>query len=241
MTNSVLISVKLATKRIGDETIFDGVDFDLSRGEIVALIGRSGVGKSTFLRCLAGLEPITSGEIEWISSEMPAMQWQTPTLQPWLTVEGHLNVAASLRGKNINVGELLDLVGLNDLGGSRISELSGGMQSRLGLARAIAQCSSVLLLDEPFNGLDFVSKRRIYESVATVVERYDLAVVAVTHDLFEAAMIANRIVIMGDSPARIVGLLELNGSLPRREENMATPEMREKLLAIKDAVLEYSS
>lgn len=195
---TAVLTLRRATKRFGSVTVFENVDFDVFEGEIVALIGPSGGGKSTLLRVMGGLEDLDAGALTVTDGRRPAMAFQQAHLLPWLTVRD--NVALGLRfGANRGVAgadkveEILTLFGLSAHGGARPAELSGGQAQRVALARAAVVEPSVLLLDEPFAALDPAARSALQTWLLEIRERLELTVVVVTHDVDEALHVGDRV------------------------------------------------
>jgi NitT/TauT family transport system ATP-binding protein len=192
----------------GGVPVLQGVDLTVAPGEFICLVGASGCGKSTLLSVLAGLIEPTAGSIE-VSAERPALMFQEPALLPWLTAAG--NVELSLRARGVGrsarrdeARRLLTLVNLEGQDRKRVHQLSGGMRQRVALARALAQDSSVLLMDEPFASLDAITRDVLHEELTRVWTEQRLTVVFVTHNVREAALLGQRVVLLGSRPGRVV-------------------------------------
>ncbi len=193
-----------------------GVDLDVAPGEVVALVGPSGCGKSTLLSVLAGLEKPTAGTVTATAGET-ALMFQDASLFPWLTVAGNLDLVLRLRGvprarRPARVAELLALVRLTGRGDARPHELSGGMRQRVALARAFAQEAELVLMDEPFGALDAVTRAGMHAELERLRNDRPFTVVLVTHDVREAAVLADRVLVLG-VPGRVVA--EVPVDLPR--------------------------
>ncbi len=196
-------------------------DLTIAPGEIVALVGASGAGKSTVLRLLAGLEPPSDGAVRR-AGERTGFVFQSPTLMPW--ADALANVALPLELASVSrpeartrAAEALAAVGLGDRLGARPRQLSGGMAMRVALARALVTRPNLLLLDEPFAALDSVTRRRLIEDLhrlwAAGAPRP--AIVFVTHDVEEAVYLADRALVLGGATGRVAAELPAPGSLPR--------------------------
>lgn len=219
-----------------DGAVFDGVDLDLARGEVVAVLGASGAGKSSLLRVLAGLQPATAGTLLMEGAPLTgvhprvAVAFQDPSLLPWLSLER--NVAFGLDFKHqpaltdaqrrARVAQAIDEVGLAHARHLRPAQLSGGMAQRTALARCLARQPSVLLLDEPFGALDEVTRGDMQELLRKVVADFQTAAVLITHDIDEALLLADRIVLLGGTPGRILGVWQVDLPQPRAD---LLPEM----------------
>jgi len=212
-------------------------DFDLTirEGEFVCLLGHSGCGKSTVLSIVMGLTPPTEGGVILGGKEVAGpdtdrgVVFQSPSLLPWLTAHENVLLAVdrahgSRAGDRRGIaGHYLQLVGLGSCMGRRPRELSAGMQQRVGIARALALEPQVLLLDEPFSLLDVFTRMDLQDELLRIWERDRRTVLMVTHDVDEALLLADRIVLMTDGPAATVGRI-LDVPLPRPRVRAAVLE-----------------
>jgi NitT/TauT family transport system ATP-binding protein len=215
------------------------VDINLSvaEGEFVCLLGPSGCGKTTLLRLLAGLDLPVTGAISWHGSAVqgPSLErgvvFQNYSLFPWLTLAQNLEIALSKshpqhdkRWRRNRAEEYLARVGLADSTGQYPSMLSGGMQQRGAIARALALGSPVLLMDEPFGALDPINRARLQDLLLEVWAKPRKTVVFVTHDVEEALYLADRIVMLGSSPGRIIQEIVVPFGRPRSRRLFKTRE-----------------
>ncbi len=214
-------------------TVIDGLDLEVSRGELLVCVGPSGCGKSTLLSLLGGHTAPTRGKL--IRNGQSRTIYQDGGLFPWLTVRE--NIAGGLPSKTApeqrskKVSEWLEITRLGDFAGSYPHQLSGGMRQRCELARALAAETDILLLDEPFSALDYQTRTRMRrELVATLAER-PRTVVFVTHDIEEAVQLGDRIVVLGARPTSVRRVLELPIARPRQP---ASPGVAEAEQAIMD-------
>jgi sulfonate transport system ATP-binding protein len=229
----------------GARTVLADVDLDLRAGEIVAFIGPSGCGKSTLLRQVSRLDSPDRGEI--LVDGTPAggvdhrcaVAFQEPRLLPWRTVRQ--NVALGLpRGTpkeagGARVDELLGLVGLEQSAGLRPRQVSGGMAQRAALARALARNPGVLLLDEPFGALDALTRLKMQDLLLEVHAAEPTTVLLVTHDVEEAVVLADRVVVLSPRPARVRATLEVALPRPRSATDPDVVALRARALRALEA------
>lgn len=220
------IQVRNVRKRFGNVEALDEVSLTVGRGEFVSLLGPSGCGKSTLLAMFAGLETPTAGTVE---VEGPVgMVFQEPALFPWRTVRD--NIAFGLEMAGVAKGErreradaLLNGVHLNGFGDAFPHELSGGMRQRAAIARALAQRPSLLLMDEPFGALDAQTRSLLQEDLRSLWLEYRPTIVFVTHDIEEALLLSDRIVLFSARPGRI--LEEFTITSPHPRDPQADPDL----------------
>jgi nitrate/nitrite transport system ATP-binding protein len=227
-----------------------GIDLNVARGEFVTLIGHSGCGKSTLLNLIAGLLRPTAGHLLLANRQIAgpgperAVVFQNHSLLPWLTCSGNVHLAVERvfgeREKKAQLAErtqaALALVGLTHAGTKYPDEVSGGMKQRVGIARALAMEPKVLLLDEPFGALDALTRARLQDELMGIVAATDSTVIMVTHDVDEAVLLSDRIVMMTNGPAAHIGeILEVDLARPRERLSLATHpryiEYRREVLA----------
>lgn len=223
-------------------------DFTLGfgTGEAVAIVGGSGCGKSTLLRLIAGLDRPTGGEVrvdgERITQPHPAvgLVFQEPRLLPWLTIGD--NVAFGLDGvpaheKRRRVHEALESVGLAEQVGKWPREMSGGMAQRVALARALVTGPRVLLLDEPFSALDALTRAGLQDHLSQLWEKSRPTLLLVTHDIEEALVVADRVVVLRPRPGRIDAVLDVDISRPRDRDSDEFEDLKHRLRAALDKSL----
>ena len=209
--------LEAVSRRFGDVEVLRDLSFDIVHGEFVAVIGPSGCGKTTLLNVLSGHDAPTSGSIERRGRQR--MVYQQDGLFPWQTVRQ--NIALGVRElkdpaeRERQVGELLKLIRLEGFAGHYPHQLSGGMRQRVELARALAGDSETLLMDEPFSSLDYLARLRMRQELARILHERPRTVVLVTHDIEEAAQLADRVIVLTERPARIRCELRIRQSRPR--------------------------
>ena len=213
------------------------IDLNVANGEFITLIGHSGCGKSTLLNLIAGLLKPTSGVLLCDQREIAApgpergVVFQNHSLLPWLTCFDNVLLAVeSVFGPHETKKQLaertraaLELVGMGHALDKRPHEISGGMKQRVGIARALAMEPKVLLLDEPFGALDALTRAKLQDELLKIVARTKSTVVMVTHDVDEAVLLSDRIVMMTNGPAATIGEI-LPVTLPRPRERVALAE-----------------
>jgi NitT/TauT family transport system ATP-binding protein len=216
-------------------TALDDVSFDVAPGEFVCLLGPSGCGKSTLLGALAGHLAPSHGAIRVdgrpIASPSPerGLVFQHHTLLPWRSVLDNVAFGLKMQGvakreRRIRAAELLQLVGLAGFEERYPSELSGGMQQRVELARVLINQPRVLLMDEPFGALDALTRLAMQELLLDVWARFRPTVLFVTHDIDEALFLADRLLVLGPRPGRIVETLTLPFARPRQAALSTSPD-----------------
>jgi NitT/TauT family transport system ATP-binding protein len=236
------ISVDDAVKQFdGGVLAVDHVSFEARPGEFLSIVGPSGCGKSTLLRLIAGLIPLTGGGITVNGREVVdprqdvALMFQRPTLLPWRTALQNAMLPPKL-GKRVDDAaerqayELLDLVGLSGFEHTYPRHLSGGMQQRVALARLLMVGVDVLLLDEPFAAVDQLTRERLNLELLRVHERLSATALLVTHNITEAILLADRVIVMTARPGRIADLIDVPFARPREQEMIADPEFQQLVL-----------
>lgn len=220
--NRPVLSALGIVKRFGGTTILDRIDVAVRRGEVLALVGPSGCGKSTLLNILSGLLAPDAGELAVDGVPAPqvsdwrriAYMFQEDRLLPWRTVRD--NVAFGLEASGLSrpdrrrrADDMLELVGLRGRGDAWPHELSGGMRSRVALARSLAVQPEVLLMDEPFSKLDPQTRSQMHEELLRIQAANGMTVVFVTHDMEEAVVLADRVVRLAARPGRVADVVNL--------------------------------
>lgn len=216
-----------------------GVTFDVSRHQFVAVLGPSGCGKSTLLRSIAGLLPASSGSVEVFGYKVSeprddvGIVFQKPTLLPWANIED--NIVFPVRHKTGRVSvvdrqrakELLDKVGLTGFEKRLPAELSGGMQQRVGIARALHLNPDILLMDEPFSALDALTREEMGFELLRIWEAQPKTVLFITHSISEAVLLADRVLVMSGRPGTIIEDIEISIPRPRGVETSSTKVMHD--------------
>jgi len=237
------IMVRGVAKRYGALEVFRGIDFTVGEREIVAIVGPSGCGKTTLLRCIDGLMNVDAGEIvvngERVTSPIPgvAMVFQHFGLFPWKTVYG--NVAYGLRMAGVGKPELarrvpafINMVGLGGFERAYPYQMSGGMQQRCGLARALAVEPSVLLMDEPFAAVDAQTREILQFELLRIWESRPTTMVFVTHSIEEAVLMGDRVLVLKGRPSHIDEVVQIDLPHPRTRETLRSPrfaDLRERV------------
>ena len=222
-----LISLKAVSKSFKDGQVLalHDLSLDIGPGEFVSVVGPSGCGKTTLLRLIDGLIAPDEGEVH-VKGRPPvptldmAMVFQSARLLPWRTVAGNIEFVLGLRGQSSKARRsravaLLGAVGLRDFADAYPHELSGGMQQRVGLARALAVEPEILLMDEPFAALDAMTRETLRGELYRLWERRRMAVVFVTHDIDEAIILSQRIVVLRPRPGRLDAVVTVELPEPR--------------------------
>ena len=231
--NDPVVSVRGVTKTFaqGNVTALAHVDLEVGRGEFVSLIGPSGCGKSTLLRIIGDLTPPSAGTVT--VNGKPARQarndgdygivFQDSVLFDWRTVAKNIALPLEMLGwdrdrRRARVEEMLDLVELRSFADHHPWQLSGGMQQRVSIARALSFEPALLLMDEPFGALDEMTRERLNLELLSIWEKLGSTVVFVTHSISEAVFLSTRVVVMSPRPGRIAGLVSIDLPFPRTVE-----------------------
>jgi NitT/TauT family transport system ATP-binding protein len=237
-TGEAVLSANRVEKTYPNGTrALDEVKLDIRRGEFVSLLGPSGCGKSTLLKMFAGLEQPSHGHLRWWSQDVAtvgsadhvlAMVFQEATLMPWASVEKNVRLPLDLIGmpraqSEERVRDALKLVGLERFGQVFPRELSGGMQMRASIARALATQPNLLLMDEPFGALDEFTRNRLDADLRAIWSRQDLTVVFVTHSIYEAVFLSSRVIVMAARPGRVIADIAIEAPGPRDEAFRISP------------------
>jgi NitT/TauT family transport system ATP-binding protein len=221
--------------------VLENVSISVKPGEFVALLGPSGCGKSTLLRLAAGLEIPSAGELRedgaLITRPDPdrILVFQDATLFPWLTVRR--NIATGLEARGVlkqqahRIGEVLSLVKLEGFADAYPHQLSGGMAQRVAIARALVNDPRLLLLDEPFGKLDSLTRLKLQNELLQLWREVRFTALLVTHDVEEALLLADRVIVFSDRPARIVAEVTVEKPHPRRRDDADLIRLRQSLLA----------
>ncbi len=222
--------------------VLEDVSFAAEPGEFVALLGPSGCGKSTLLRLVAGLDRPVSGrvlvDLEVVRGPHPSrvLVFQDPTLFPWRSVFDNvalgLEAQGRLRRDRSRIGEALNLVGLADFAGAYPHQLSGGMAQRAALARALVNEPELLLLDEPLGKLDSLTRISMQAELVRLWQGSGFTALLVTHDVEEALILAERVLVFSDRPARVTAEIRNDLPYPRHRDHPRIVELRREVLGL---------
>jgi ABC-type nitrate/sulfonate/bicarbonate transport system ATPase subunit len=216
-STSAALQLVGVSRAFGAVEVFRGLDLEVARGEFVAIVGPSGCGKTTLLNLLSGFDQPSAGRI--VREGTTRTVFQQDGLFPWLSAAQNIELAlrhipnAAERAQQIE--ELLALIGISGFGEHFPHQLSGGMRQRVEIARALAGQTDILLLDEPFSSLDYLTRLRLRHEFARLLSERPRTVVFVTHDIEEAAHLADRVVVLSERPAHICCELRINLPRPR--------------------------
>ena len=244
MNEDIILSLKEVNKDFwinGEKLhVLDGIDLEVKRGEFVCIVGFSGCGKSTLLRMIGGLESIESGSILMDGKPVTGpsldrgMIFQESRLFPWLTVSENIEFGLPEEEKKKlgkaavkeRVEELLRLVQLEGFGKARISQLSGGMQQRVSIARSLIGKPEILLLDEPFGALDAITRINMQSEILRIWREQKTTMILVTHDIDEAVFLADRIVVLSSRPGSVKKIVNVEIGRNRKRTSYEFSEKR---------------
>jgi NitT/TauT family transport system ATP-binding protein len=247
--DNVVVSLREVTKTFakGSVTALDTVDLDVRRGEFVSLIGPSGCGKSTLLRIIGDLIEPTSGRLV-VNGKPPrrarldrdyGIVFQDPVLYDWRTVTKNIALPLEMLGwdrkrRAERVREMVELVELTGFEGHHPWQLSGGMQQRVSIARALSFSPAILLMDEPFGALDEMTRERLNMELLRIWEASGATVIFVTHSIPEAVFLSTRVVVMSARPGRISGIVENGLPYPRTARTREQPRFFELVTDVRE-------
>ena len=236
-----------ANRKRGFVSALESVSLTVQQGEFVSIVGPSGCGKSTLIRLVSGLEKPTSGRIVFDGNEVKSplpnmgMAFQHPTLLPWRTVLENVLIPFELMGtrKPIHLQrakQIIKMVGLAGFENHYPEQLSGGMQQRVGICRALVTDPKVLILDEPFAALDLLTRDEMAVELSRISQEQVVTTLFVTHSITEAVFLSDRVVVMSPRPGRIIRVLDVQVPRPRHVSVEESPALIQLVKEIKDLI-----
>jgi NitT/TauT family transport system ATP-binding protein len=233
------ISKTYVTASSGDVHALDKVNLAIADGEFVCVVGPSGCGKSTLLRMLAGLDTYDTGRLTLDGQSVTGpsgkvgVVFQAANLLPWLTVRENVRLPLRVGGRHpladTRIDDLLGIAGLQDFGGRYPYELSGGMQQRAGICRALARDPQILLMDEPFGALDALTRERMNMELQRIWQTHRKTIMLITHSISEAIFLGDRVAVMSARPGRILADLKVPIPRPRSFDTIVSHPSYAKL------------
>ena len=231
-----------------DVTALTNVSLNIEKGEFISLLGPSGCGKTTLLRIIADLLQPTSGEIT-VGGETPrearlkkryGIVFQSPVLYDWRTVRKNIQLPLEImkvkkEERNERAENMMELVELSKFADHYPSELSGGMQQRVGIARALAIRPEILLMDEPFSALDEFTREKLHDDLLRIWRKTNKTVVFVTHNISEAVFLSDRVCVLSPHPGRLSAVVDINLPRPRNKEIKNTMEFNELVAKVRNS------
>lgn len=221
--------------------LLEDINITVKKGQVVAVVGSSGCGKSTLLKIAAGIISPDFGSIYARNNINRGLSLQSPTLLPWLNVTENIAFKNKTSPKKISDGEIKELLECLDIAEkaySKPNELSGGQQSRVAIARALAGNPELLLLDEPFSQLDEVTAEAILLKLSLMINKNKPATIFISHNITQAAFLADKIIVLGSNPAKIVGEVDIKLAQPRRHKSLASEEVRNAVIQVRKLLQE---
>lgn len=246
-TNNIEISLKdIGMVYQSGVTALTNVSIDIKKGEFISLLGPSGCGKTTLLRIIADLIKPTSGEVS-VGGETPTearlkrkygIVFQSPVLYDWRTVKKNVILPMEIlkvpkADREERAMQMLELVGLKDFANCYPKQLSGGMQQRVGIARALAIQPEILLMDEPFSALDEFTREKLHEDLLRIWSKTDKTIVFVTHNIAESVFLSDRVCVLSPHPGRLSALIDIDLARPRTAEVKNTIEFTDYVAKIR--------
>ncbi len=243
------LSVQFPDKNGGEPVIaLQDINLEIKPGEFVSLVGPSGCGKTTLLRTIADLQQPTSGTIsirgltprEIRLQQKFGIVFQNPVLYDWRTVRRNVCMPMEIMGipkkeRTARVTQMLELVGLYNFGKKHPHELSGGMQQRVGIARALALRPEILLMDEPFSALDEFTKEKLHLDLQNIWSKTKKSIVFVTHNIQEAVFLSDKVVVLSPHPGRVSAVVDINLPRPRGLEVRDTVEFNSLVSKVRNS------
>jgi NitT/TauT family transport system ATP-binding protein len=245
MNDCSAITLSHVSKVYSNGTIaLQDLNLVIGEGQFISLVGPSGCGKSTVLRLIAGLGEMSSGSIHWgrgHAQRKLAFVFQEAALMPWATVQDNVRLPLKLAGvgkavAERAVAEALEMVDLRGFERSYPRELSGGMKMRVSIARALVTKPELLLMDEPFGALDEMTRSRLNSDLLELWSQKQWTVIFVTHNIYEAVYLSNRVIVMAARPGRVVADLPIAAPYPRTEAFRTSPQFNEYCREISHAL-----
>lgn len=234
---SPLLNVHIHAKHYDDRLVLQDLSLQVQRGELVSLVGASGCGKSTLLRLIAGIDTDYDGSVMLEAREVCGITpeigfiFQEARLFPWLTVAQNVAFDATGRAhQDRRVSELLAEVGLSGYEDALPKHLSGGQAQRVAIARGLFRRPRLLLLDEPFSAVDAFTRMKLQDLLVQVVQHHGVTVVVVTHDLDEAVVLSDRVVVLEQTPSPVRQVLDIDLPRPRHRDDAPLMQARTRLL-----------
>ncbi|WP_353143467.1 ABC transporter ATP-binding protein [Acinetobacter pragensis] len=242
------------TQNHDDLKVLEGINLDIQPGEFISIVGSSGCGKSTLLRLLVGLEQqyqgaiLVDGKKIYGTSLNRGIVFQDHRLFPWLSVKENIRVALhqsnlSRAEEDLLIDEHLELVKLSAFKDAYPSQLSGGMNQRVAIARSLVNRPQILLLDEPFGALDALTRQNLQDELQRIWQSEKITMIIVTHDVEEAVFLGDRVVVMQPHPGRIKRIVDVPVAHPRKREDVRLTNLKNNILldftdTVKDALIQ---
>ena len=239
-TDDIKIRVNNLTKRFGDLTVLNGINFNIKRGEFLAIVGPTGCGKTTFLNCLSKLMPATEGEILIDGEEANprkhnlAFVFQEPTCLPWRTVRENVAYGMEVKGvgraeRDRRATEIMDLVGLSSCADLYPNQVSASMMQRITVSRAFAVNPDLLLMDEPYGQLDVKLRFYLEDELVNLWQQLHSTILFVTHNIEEAVYVAERVLVLTNKPTSVKAEIPIDIPRPRNPVDPKFVDLRKQV------------
>lgn len=242
------LGVTFQDNKGNDVQAITGVNLNIKKGEFVSLLGPSGCGKTTLLRCVADLQEPTDGDIhvEGMTPREVRLQhkfgfvFQSPVLFDWRTVKKNVELPLEMmyqtkQQRSERADEMLEMVGLTNFANHFPNQLSGGMQQRVNIARALGIRPDILLMDEPFSALDEFTKEKLHEDLLRIWRKTNKTILFVTHNIQEAVFLSDRVCVLSPHPGRLSAIVDIDLPRPRTLDMKETPEFNQLVLKVRNS------
>ena len=241
MNMTPYLEVNNLTKQFNERLVLENINFKIEKHEFVVVVGASGCGKSTLLRILAGLEQDYAGDIliqghpsKGISQDKTII-FQEPRLFPWLSVQDNILMGSQQNASSSTFQQLLNIINLSEFKDALPHQLSGGMAQRVAIARGLMAQPQILLLDEPFSALDPITRHKMQQELLSIHHNSQLTTILITHDVEEAVLLADRIIVLKPFPIGIQTIIPISRTMQKTRDSYELFKIKEQIYTLLEA------